>query len=662
MRKLFQIFIAVIPLVVSFSTSDPTLAIRFLVFSMVISAMLLYYLFSKKSIMREVIMHPALLSFGIMILAYFFSAFFNGFGSESIYIILKLFLSYVFVIILVQFVFSEGYKSLLNSFICFSLFLSAIYFYQIIANYSDILSIKAGWDRNKAFDAVAATMGHKNLLSSIQFLMLPILIYVFITAKRLFKILSVVAVFLILITFFQTQTRAVLFALGIFIVSLFALNKANLNKKYIVGILISAVLLLGSGYSIMKYTNRYEAFVGEIEKTLDFTSSSRYKLYDSSIQLISEHPLFGVGPGNWKIDIWEYGLYVGTWGKSFAQRPHNDFLWVFSEGGFIAGLCYILIFLILLRDSYYLHKNRKEEDGIFYSLLFSCFLGFGFISLVDFPMERFSHNIIFFVLASFVIAARIKEVKTKIPTWFKLTLIVISFFAVYVASIRYQGEIHAANAIHYKSKGNWKYVIKAIDKAYNPTYYEMENTSTPLLWYRGVAYFNQKKYSLALKDFKDAYKVNPYHVHVLNNLATSYQMRGDSEKAKKFYRDVFKVNPTFKETRINLAAILYNEKKYVQALDVILVSKVDPYWRRKQLNFSGNYDLYLKTIVNSWIDSVYVNANNEQKKALDALRLSFDKKPQNAAPKMRTVFEIRQKEDVDYLTALILKGEEFKRK
>jgi tetratricopeptide (TPR) repeat protein len=411
----------------------------------------------------------------------------------------------------------------------------------------------------------------------------------------------------------------------------------------------------------MKYTNRYDVFVGEINKTLDFTSSGRYKLYNSSLQLIADNPILGVGPGNWKIDIWEYGLYKGALGNSFAQRPHNDFLWVFSEGGFIAGVAYILIFLILLRDSYYLHKNREEKDGIFYSLLFSCFFGYGFISLVDFPMERFSHNIIFFVLASFIIAGKIKTPKQKVSNWFKILLLGVCCFAVYVASIRYQGEIHAANAIHYKSKGNWNYVIKAIDKAYNPTYYEMENTSTPLLWYRGVAYFNQQKYDLALQDFKDAYSVNPYHVHVLNNLATSYQMRGDSEKAKKYYRTVFKVNPTFKETRVNLAAILYNEKEYTEAMDVILQSKVDPYWKRKKNN--DNYDLYLKTIVNSWIKSIYNTSNDQEKKVLDAWELRFNSlKPHYAVAKAVAVFEIRQKENVDYLTALMLKEHEVKKK
>ena len=113
--------------------------------------------------------------------------------------------------------------------------------------------------------------------------------------------------------------------------------------------------------------------------------------------------------------------------------------------------------------------------------MFSYHWGYGFISLVDFPMERFSHNIIFFVLAAIIIAGRLKQkdmTKEKLPVWASYLFLFITCFAIYVAAIRYQGEIHAANSIHYKTKGNWNYVIKAIDKAYTPTYYEMENTST----------------------------------------------------------------------------------------------------------------------------------------------------------------------------------------
>ena len=64
--------------------------------------------------------------------------------------------------------------------------------------------------------------------------------------------------------------------------------------------------------------------------------------------------------------------------------------------------------------------------------------------------------------------------------------------------------------------------------------------------------------------------------------------------------------------------------------------------------------MYLKTIVNSWIKSVYTDATENERKALDAWKSSFDKKPQHAATKSKAIFDIRQKEDVDYLSAAML--------
>ena len=651
MNKVLQIFIAVIPLVVSLSSQDPTLHIRFLFLSVIVSGLLLFYLFQKQKIESSSLLNPFMICFSVLIATYLLSAFYNGFGSESIYIILKLFLIYCFSLIIIQHVKKHGYKILLNSFVYFSLFASIIYFFQLITSYSEIISLEATWKREEAFNAIAGSMGHKNLFSSIQFLLLPILIHVFISSNKKMRILSLIAILLFITALLQTQTRAVLFALIIFLVSLLLLVKQKITKKHIIYLFSSFVLVLSAGYMFTKYTNRYDAFVKEIDKTLEFTSSARYKLYKSSLKLIGENPLFGVGPGNWRIKIWEYDLYKGTLGKMFAQRPHNDFLWVFSEGGMVAGISYMLLFLILIKDAYYLHKRRKNKDNLFYALLFSCFLGYGFISLVDFPLERISHNIIFFVLASFIIASKKQETKYTTSVFILPLLIIISIYSVYVAYIRYDAEKHTKTAIYYKNKGNWNRVIKEIDKAYNKDYYEIENTSTPLLWYRGVAYFNQNKYNKALIDFKDAYVANPYHVHVLNNLATSYEINKERIKAKEYYNKALKINPTFKETRINLAAILFNEKDYVNALEVILKSNVAYY--KKRVKNNDNYDLYLKTIVKGWVNSIQTE-NDKEKKELDKVIKEFDNNPEKAAWKWKKINQKREENKVDYLTALML--------
>lgn len=657
MKLFIQVFIAVIPLIFSFSTSDPTLNIRFFSFSIFISLLLLYQIFKNSKVVGNIIRHPIFWCLILLELSFLLSSLVNGFNAESVYLLLKFFLLFLFTFILTDFLLKYNYKDLFLSFLFFSLFTSLIYIYQFLDSYEQILSIDDIWHRNRAFDRISGSMGHKNLLASIQFLMLPSLIYLVIKSRTYMRFLALLSLLLVAFLFFQTQSRALFGAIIISFIAFFFISKFSFKGMYRFIISIMLFLLLGIG--LVYSTGRLDSFKKEITKTIDFSSSQRFSLYNSSLKLIFDNPILGVGPGNWKINIWEYNLYFNTFGDSFAQRPHNDFLWVFSEGGFLAGLSYLLIFLILLRDSYLLYK--KSNDSLFFGLLFCVIVGYGFISMLDFPLERLSHVIIFFLIAAIIISSKIKNVSIKeisLPNWLKTILLFMCFFTVYVGFIRYNGEVHATNALKLKQRNNWNYVIKAIDKAYSPNYYDIENTSTPLLWYRGVAYFNTQKYDLALEDFKNAYNVNPNHVHVLNNLATSYEMIGNHDKAKMFYNQVFIVNPTFKEARVNLSAILYNEKDYTNALDVILQSKVDLFWKR-QLN-KDNYDFYLRTIFKAWVNQISSGLDENNIELLDDFVDYFEKHPVSAERKLRAVYEKKVELGIDYIAGLLIIEEERK--
>ena len=87
-----------------------------------------------------------------------------------------------------------GNKIVFIPLIIFSIVTSLIYIYQFMDNYSSIINIEEEWKRNREFDAIASTMGHKNLLTSIQFLILPILIYNLSSNKKILKISSILAI------------------------------------------------------------------------------------------------------------------------------------------------------------------------------------------------------------------------------------------------------------------------------------------------------------------------------------------------------------------------------------------------------------------------------------------------------------------------------------
>tara|TARA_B110000003_G_scaffold171640_1_gene171318 strand:- start:543 stop:1436 length:894 start_codon:yes stop_codon:yes gene_type:complete len=289
------------------------------------------------------------------------------------------------------------------------------------------------------------------------------------------------------------------------------------------------------------------------------------------------------------------------------------------------------------------------------------FIGYGFISMFDFPLERISHLIVFFVFASIIISQREKNIEIiYLKRSFLIYLLFIPFciVSIYIGYNRYNGDIYTSKAISYKQKNNWNQVVKNIDKGYNKYLYSIDGTSTPLLWYRGIANFYQNKLDLAVIDFQDAYYENSNHIHVLNNLATLYERIGKYDLAKQYYKKSLDVNPTFKEARVNLSAILYNEGNYLEALNTILGSKVDLYWKRQKNN--DNYDFFLKTIFNSWINSIIQQLEEDEIKSLKDFSIYFDNHPVSASKKLKAVYIKKNELSIDFLEAINIINNEIK--
>ena len=68
---------------------------------------------------------------------------------------------------------------------------------------------------------------------------------------------------------------------------------------------------------MLKQSNRYDVFVNKTKELINFSESGRYKLYNSTLQMIKDNPILGVGAGNWKVEVWNYGLYRDDMGISF---------------------------------------------------------------------------------------------------------------------------------------------------------------------------------------------------------------------------------------------------------------------------------------------------------------------------------------------------------
>jgi O-antigen ligase len=426
---------------------------------------------------------------------------------------------------------------------------------------------------------INSLFGHKNLFSSIIFLSFPFLIYLIIKENKLIKILSIIIsiITLALLVFVQTKAVLIAFILGGGIALLVLFNNLKINKNLKIGstvILLSILVLLG--------------YLGKNKLPLlsnNDTVQERVLLWTNTWQMIKENPIFGVGGGNWQLFFPKYGLqnfmqtnYLISDGYTTFQRPHNDFLWIWSELGILALLAYISVFGFAI---YYSIKNMKQETETNNKIINAGFLmaiiGYIFIALVDFPLERSEHQFFILLIIAMVCNQYFtnnKTTKTFKPKWILLSIIAINLFNLFVFVKRTQAETHAHLMLLAHNKNNWSLMIKEAKKAQNDCY-TIDNFSIPLPWYAGVAYSAIGDNNNAKLEFEKAYEINPYQIHVLNNIASINEMEGKHDLALKYYNEALVISPNQPDALLNKSAALFNMGNIEEAFLTILKFKFD---------------------------------------------------------------------------------------
>jgi tetratricopeptide (TPR) repeat protein len=420
-------------------------------------------------------------------------------------------------------------------------------------------------------------------------------------------------------------------------------NKFSLKPIIIFSIILIALLSVFTIFNKEKFSRLFNT-----DSVIE-----RISMWENTNQIIQKNYLFGIGAGNWQIHFSENGLDkfpdpAVRNGITTFQRPHNDFLWVFSETGIIGFLAYIAIFSVLIYYLIRLFKNSENIKSIWlYSALIASISGYLFIALTDFPFERIEHQLLLFLLFAIIFSEYyskfIFSANNKLPL-FKLKYIVLLFIisisiSFVVSSNRYQGELHNHLLYEAHKSLNWNAMIEEADKSQN-NFYKIDPTSVPIYWYKAVAEFSLGNNLQAKLDFEKAYKIAPYNIHVLNNLATCYANLGQTNKAIEYFNKALSISSNFEESILNLSGLYYNIHDFKNAYLTILkcnVNSTDP----KYIKF-----LYpiLTEKVNIMLDN---EKNNFNKNKLIEIKLHYDEL-------MKTFFDSK-KNNVTFENYLLLK-------
>lgn len=639
-NQMYFWFFCLLPLIYTEQAIDPVLLPRQIyltVFLFTLCISILNQIYKRRLIADFSFMRLALpLMFLLFVILNFISTFQAVAISEAYYVSSKMATELLFFVVTTYLLINEklSIHYLAKSIVVFVAISLLIAVYQLY----DAWGIS---DFKTFIYQICSTYGNKNLFSSILFLALPfVLIFGFISKRWSLVSYFVLIATLVLLVFIQT--RIVLIALILSFVIYFLMAKPSKDKSVKFKRLF-LILLFFSFISLVWFALTYKS----IYFSTIFNSKSvfeRISIWDNSVQMSKDHFWTGVGAGNWQIYFPKYGLEhfipnIQNGVVSF-QRPHNDFLWVLCETGLIGLLSYASIFCIILFYSYKIVKQSGDEDRKIYLLFFAFVIGYIFISLVDFPLERIEHQLIFCTLCSIVTAkyftlfhsSKTSE-KPILPYLVGLFCFIVLLFSFTVSIQRFVGEFHTRKMYEAQNNSEWNLMSREADQSVNP-FYTMDPMSVPINWYKGVALFSMGNVEGALSSFEKADVVHPYNIHVMNNMGSCYEVQKKHELAISCYVKALNISPTFEEARLNLSAVYFNIGNFHQALATIDNISGDVESKEK-------YNTYLTAILNSLLKETL-------KKQTDAVTISKLEQLQKSDSTVRAVYFLAKLNSTDF--------------
>lgn len=454
-------------------------------------------------------------------------------------------------------------------------------------------------------DVVYSLFVNRNLFSSVLFLALPFLIYSYFSFSKFWLIINFITIsfsfFLITIIKARAVWLGILtsFIFVILLVVFFKYKKKKYCQKIWIskrGILLGLAIIVITVTAYIFFSADISSHRGQKEITSRDGLNVRLKAWQKTIPMVQEHPLLGVGVGNWKIVLPKYGVKGMRTEKGAYQyiRPHNDFVWVLAEIGIIGFIAYLTIFLLLI---YYLlriiSKTKSSGDRLFSILLLFGLIGYMVVSSFSFPRERIFHLVLFIFLISTITVIyernfpNRRPVKKSITISISLVSLMLLLPIMFFNYQRLKSEVHLYFALNAGKADKLKLEIAALSKI-DQRIYNMTPMGIPVLWHRGIAHYDLKQNKSAYKDFYKAYQSHPYHIYILNNLASSNEILGKHADAIKYYEEVLRISPDFEESILNLSAVYYNKGDYKKASEVI--ERCNPH------TANPKYHLYKKKI------------------------------------------------------------------
>ncbi|MBF0273619.1 MAG: O-antigen ligase family protein [Nitrospinae bacterium] len=465
---------------------------------------------------------------------------------------------------------------------------------------------------------MTSTLGHIDLIAQYLLLFIPLLfVFIFISRGKE-QVLFMIFFFLNLGCFLSTYVRGHLLALiaagflGLIFYLQFLHKKKYIDVKTSKRILsLSLILLCFLVYKqpqvikslpvISLFIGCNAGAVGEVNGRESWRLSKNILLrqytWSSTIEMIADNPVFGVGIGNYPLI---YPLYERWQEKEMENRirwyAHNDYLQLAAESGLPTLFIFLYFIAVLFKKSitYLIRCENKERSLLLFGLLLSLF-AFLVSSLFSFNFYQLAPALLFWLFAGLIIfliqdgqnkkTLLLPRLSQKAKKVVLLVSCILSLIFLVRAYHNYKAEILFALGVQYTTEDRYQdsgaIFEKIIKLSSNKSKYYYEAARAALF---------AKEYKKAEESIKLALKLTPNVPETKYLYGLILYEAGKISESVKTLKSIL-VLDEYNAFALNLLLRIYKENNRVWETRVI-EEKIEEY-RRKRLVAIQNGELIL---------------------------------------------------------------------
>ena len=343
-----------------------------------------------------------------------------------------------------------------------------------------------------------------------------------------------------------------------------------------VAVAIGGVALTGGDTPVGKFLRT--TFVRRPHQAAGPTDGGRTMIWGITTRMIADHPLRGVGAGNFTVRLHEY---YGDDDLDFASlssdnwiQPHDDFLWVFAEKGLPGIVAFLAIFVTALLALRVVLRRGTPAESRLALVCLAALVAYLVFSGFDFPLDRVTHQVHLACLLAVIVlqkhaVAPASSRPLPLPGWLvaaPVTVLLLLGAAYAAAALDQEREVIAARRA--ARAEDWATMLAAAERAATP-WKTLDPLATPIAFLEGMARLRLGDRNAATDCLERAVAANPNRIYVVNNLAALYAEAGRFADAIPLFVLTADRYPDRIEPRHNLAACLVDAGRFAEAVQVI---------------------------------------------------------------------------------------------